>query len=352
MGRFVVGALVLSLGFAALGCGSDDEGGTQKTGGPTPPPEVESCGLKTGWAGDEYCILPPPPDKGFQIHYGPANYDDPAEIEKYLIQPNMDTNIFVPAKSGNEQDVYFYKRQYRMRRGSHHLIVSAGGAGSFLGSGRRLGGSQNVTKDNPMGEMPPENVGIGMPLTALSDLTLNLHHFNPTSEALLREAWVNFWYVDPATVTQEANEIFLWAQGGTVQPGSRVTVKGKKTIAQDGRILTLYGHRHSNNVRFSAYLVRNGEREVILDDYDWAEPAVLEFNSKTTNVAPNPEAHTAGGHSGVLELLVGDVLEWECEIFNQHSEAITFGENEGGTSEMCILVGDAVGPKLTGIQEF
>ena len=35
------------------------------------------------------------------------------------------------------------------------------------------------------------------------------------------------------------------------------------------------------------------------------------------------------------------MLEWECEIVNNHAVEITFGENEGGTSEMCILVGDA-----------
>jgi hypothetical protein len=349
MSRFGVSALVLSFGLSAIGCGSDEGAAPGDT---TPGTTLESCGLNTGWAGDEFCILPPPPDQGFQIHYGPVDYDDQAEIEKYLIQPNMDTNIFVPATSGNESDVYFYKRQYRMRRGSHHLIVSGGGAGSILGTGRRLGGSQNVVKDNPIGEMPPENVGIGMPLAALSPLSLNLHHFNPTNEPLLREAWVNFWYVDAASVTQEAREIFLWAQGTAVAPNSTANVKGKKAISADGRILTLYGHRHSNNVRFHAYRVRDGVRELVYDDYDWAEPAVFEYNSITTNKPPNPEAKTAGAISGKLDLKIGDVLEWECDIVNTHSVEITFGENEGGTSEMCILVGDAIGPQLTGIQDF
>jgi hypothetical protein len=46
--------------------------------------------------------------------------------------------------------------------------------------------------------------------------------------------------------------------------------------------------------------------------------------------------------------LPGDTLEWECEVVNQNDFVVTFGENEGATSEMCILVGDAIGPPLLG----
>jgi hypothetical protein len=283
------------------------------------------------------------------VHYGPKSYDDQAEVEKYLIDPGIDTNIFTdPIIAGNNSDIYFYKRQYRMRPGSHHLIVMGEGQGSILGTGRRLGGSQNSIKDNPKGRIPPENVGIGMPLKANANLILNLHHFNGQSKPLLREAWVNFLYIDPTTVKQEAKEIFLWAFGQAIPPGGRATVRGKKTISEAGRILTLYGHRHSNNVRFSAYV--NGR--LVFDDYDWKEPAVFEFNSLTENPAPEISAGRAGALSGKLELNVGDLLEWQCDIENHHSEPITFGENEAITSEMCILVGDAVGPALLGLSEL
>jgi hypothetical protein len=344
-------------GLLACGCSASNENAEYRQmpdAGDTPEAgqALPGCGLHTGFDGDEYCIAPPPEAEGFQLHYGPSNYQDQSEVAKYLITPGIDTNVYVPVTSGNKGDVYFYKRQYRMRRGSHHLIVSGGGAGSFFGTGRRLGGSQNVVKDNPAGEVPRENVGIGMPLTASSSLILNLHHFNPNKDkTLLKEAWVNFWYVDPSTVTQEAKEIFLWAQGAPIEPGGHLTVHGKKTIGQAGRVLTLYGHRHSNNVRFSAYRTRNGNRELILDDYDWLEPAVFEFNSLAVNPEPNPSARVAGGHTGILDLQVGDLLEWECDIENKRAEAITFGENEAATSEMCILVGDAIGPALMGLSE-
>jgi hypothetical protein len=325
----------------AMGCANDDS--------PKDDEEEEGCGLNTDWDGDEYCIAAPPPELGFQVHYGPLSYDDPVEVQKYLMAPGIDTNIFEPATAGNTTDVYFYKRQYRMRPGSHHLIVTAGTQTSIAATGRRLGGSQNVLKDNPKGAIPPENVGIGVPLAAQSKLTLNLHHFNGQQNPILREAWVNFWYVDPATVTQEAKEIFLWAGafGQSIAPGASGTVRGKKTITEAGRILTLYGHRHSNNVRFAAYL--NGE--LIFDDYEWKEPAVFEFNSLTDNPAPEVGSGKAGAATGMLELKAGDVLEWQCDIENRHNEPITFGENEAVTSEMCILVGDALGPALLGFSE-
>jgi hypothetical protein len=110
----------------------------------------------------------------------------------------------------------------------------------------------------------------------------------------------------------------------------------------------MYGHRHSNNVRFTAYRTRNGTRTLAYEDYDWEEPLVVEFNSVVQNPAPNPTAFSGGGHTGILDLLPGDRLEWECEIVNERDTTITFGENEAATSEMCILVGDAVGPPLLG----
>src|SRR5690349_14511108 len=32
--------------------------------------DPDPCGLKSGWAGDEYCMLPPPEGQGIQIHLG------------------------------------------------------------------------------------------------------------------------------------------------------------------------------------------------------------------------------------------------------------------------------------------
>ena len=358
---FLAGTTVL-----ALGCSSADEATEPVMETETDPPMMGGepdepmtppvggpldCELSTDWAGDEFCIEPPPTAEGFQIHYGPTDYDDPDEVAPFVLEAGGETNLFEPMTAGNEEDIYFYRRQYRMRPGSHHLIISERGGdsgGGLAGMGRRLGGSQNTMKDNPMGELPPENEGIGMPLAAHAPLSVNLHHFNGTTGPILREAWINFWYVDAESVTREAEEMFLWTQGPPVEPNATVVADGRFEILEEGRVLTMYGHRHSNTVRFSAYRTRGEDRQLVYEDYDWEEPAVFEFNSLTKNAAPSPESLVAGAHSGVLELLQGDLLEWECEIVNERSVTITFGENEAETSEMCILVGDAIGPSLLG----
>ena len=87
-----------------------------------------------------------------------------------------------------------------MRPGSHHMILYANGM-------KRLGGSQNLSKDNPEnGVIAPENMGIGMKLAAKTPVTVNLHYMNYTDKPILKEVWINFWYRDPKDVTEPANE--------------------------------------------------------------------------------------------------------------------------------------------------
>lgn len=306
---------------------------------------LDECGLDTGFPGDEYCILPPPADKGFQVHIGPEDYDNPGI---YVMEPGGESTEDFPAVAGNDSNIYFYYRQYRMRPGSHHLIVSQSGGGFGAAGGRRLGGSQNLAKDNPdFGVTAPENEGIGMPLDAHAPLNVQLHYINTGEAPVLRETWINFWYVDPATVTQEAREMFANGGLGMNIPAGASTVLGPYScpITQAGRVLSIYGHRHANSPRFSAWHVRGGQRELIYESLNWAEPMVLELNSITTNKAPDRANGVEGGFTGILELMPGDALEWECEVNNTHDFPLTFG-NQTYDSEMCILIGDAIGPSV------
>ena len=360
--------VVLSLLLA--GCGSDGASAKKPSGSKSPTSSTKnasdagstdtstpaaSCGDTGGrYSGDNFCIAPPPDGQGFQIHYGPSDYDNPDDVANYLLDPGGETNLYSPVTSGNDSDVYYYKRQYRMRPGSHHLIVTEGSMGGQALAARRLGGSQNSSKDNPEGKPAPENTGIGIPLKAHDSLTINLHNFNQTDSPILKEAWVNFWYVDASTVTQEANELFLFAPGQSIPPGAHVTFSGKKTVTEETRILTMYGHRHASTVRFDAYVTHGGERKLVLRDFDWEEPGVFEFNSATTNPAPDPTAGAAGvagAASGDLTLVPGDLIEWECDVRTDTSNTVTYGLNEVAGSEMCILVGDLVGPTMVGLSD-
>jgi hypothetical protein len=298
---------------------------------PTPSSDLDECGLASGWSGDEYCIAPPPVDQGFQMHVGPSNYANPAP--RYVLAAGAEVTENFATVSGNTSDIYYYYRQYRMRPGTHHMIVSA--------NGRRLGGSQNLAKDNPdRGVIAPESQGVGMKLAARSPLNVSLHYINLTDKPILKEVWVNFWYRDAKDVTESTNEIFSIAPIN-IPPGQHVLLEGTCPISQPGRILTLYGHRHANNQRFAAWRVRGSSQDLVLDDYNWEDPAVFEYSSIVSNPPPDPAQKTAGGWSGVLDLMPGDALRFQCEIINQTDKTFV-GLNEAKDDEMCILVGDSV----------
>jgi hypothetical protein len=298
----------------------------------------EPCGLTTTWAGDQYCIKPPPADKGFQLHVGPTDYTNPGS--QWVMQPGAETTETFPVTTGNTTDVMYYFREYRMRPGSHHMILYANGM-------KRLGGSQNLSKDNPEnGVIAPENAGIGMKLAAKTPVSVNLHYMNYTDKPILKEVWVNFWYRDPKDVTQPAIELFS-VTPMNVAPGTHVLIHSDCSITQPGRIITLYGHRHANNLRFAAWRTRGSQKDLIFDDYDWLDPLILEYSSTVKNTPPDPANKVPGGWSGPLDLMAGDKLSFECDIVNMTNSTFR-GQNEAKNDEMCILVGDTVQTTVPG----
>lgn len=296
---------------------------------------MDECGLKTKFTGDEFCINPPPADKGFQMHIGPTNYDSPDP--RYILQPGDELTENFPATSGNTSDVYYYWRQYRMRPGSHHLIVNAGA--------RRIGGSSNSAKDNPEGGViAPENQGVGMPLAARTQISNSFHTFNFTEKPVVKEAWVNFWYRDKADVTMPTQEVFSML-GMNIAPGQNVNKHGACTITGMGRLLTVYGHVHAHNQRFSVWRTRSGQKQLIHESYDWEHPNVSEYSSTVMNPTLDPAMKKDGGASGMMDIKTGDLIEFECQILND-TQSIFLGANEANDDEMCIMIGDTVGTTI------
>jgi len=301
-------------------------------------PAMDECGLHTQYPGDEYCIKPPSADKGFQVHIGPSDYAKPDP--KYVLQPGEENVVNMTAMSGNDKDVYYYYRQYRMRPGSHHVIMSVGG--------RRIGGVQNLARDEPNnGVIAPEDQDVGITLAAHVQMTANMHFYNFTDKPMLRELWVNYWYKDAASVKEPAVPAFSMTGVTAAVAHSHVVVGASCPITGNGRALGLYGHRHLNNVRFSIWHTTGGKRDLVFEDYDSQNPGALEFNSLAMNPAPNPMAKTMGGASGMLNLKQGDTLDFECEIVN-NTDKNFFGANEAADDEMCILIGDTVGAQVSG----
>jgi len=253
--------------------------------------------------------------------------------------PGQEDVVTMSQPSGNDKAIQYYYRQYRMRPGSHHVI--------FTADGRRIGGTQNLAKDNPdFGIIPPENEDVGLPLNAHANLSANMHFYNFGEKPIIREVWANFWYKDPAEVKETAKEVFSMTGVSAAVAHSHVVVGASCPVTGTGRALTLYGHRHMNNVRFSIWHNSGGKKDLVFEDYDPMHPAVLEFNSVAMNPVVDAKTKTPGGASGILNLKQGDTVDFECEIVNKTDKNF-FGANEAEDDEMCILVGDTVGAAIS-----
>lgn len=324
------------------------DGGMEPEGIPYAMDECEE--LDTGFPGDEFCIDPPPPGEGFQLHIGPADYANPDPM--FVLEPDDESTDNFPATSGNDSNIHFLFRQFRMRPGAHHMIVTAGGSaggGGVEGFGGRRIATANASQDSPVGGIiAPENQGVGIPLDPSSSLNVSLHSINVGDAPLIREIWVNFWYRDSAQVTEEAEQLFATGDVGfNIAPGDDVILGPYSCdIEGEGRMLWFYGHRHANNKRFSAWRVRGSQRDLFYEGIHWEETLLLEYTSLITNPVPNFAMGVEGGWSGILDLKPGDKLEWECHVVNQQEVPLRFSNNTY-TGEMCIMDAELVGTRCS-----
>jgi hypothetical protein len=205
---------------------------------------------------------------------------------------------------------------------------------------RNIFGAQTPTIDvqGQAGDAP-EYQGLAVKLGPHLQGVVQMHFINTGTTPILREGWANVMYADPASVKILGDPIFfIGGVGMNVRPQQRVTLRGVAQAPGDVGLVIGTGHFHANTVRFSAWKVIGGVRELLMEDYDWHDPALMHFTSTTTNPAPDRASLRAGGYSGQVRLRPGDTIEWECEIFNQQNVNLRFG-NEVYTAEMCNVFG-------------
>ena len=376
----------LRLGLVPLllcaGCGASDEAAVPDEGAPAnempsemepgeptqepmqPDPTMEAVNgtrpcpaLESGFEGDELCVLPPDPGTGMHMHVGPTDYDDPDQVAEFIVEPGEEPTDYYVFHAGNDEAVSFYKQHYRMRPGSHHLIIHilGGDVGEprWLGErlsaagldGIQIGGTQRSNFDFPPGGViPPEDEHLARPVGVNSGMAFEWHHVNSTEKPILREGWVNFMNAETDTPSLLGG-LFMIGWQFNVPPGGHQVLRQISTpeeLQAPMRIVSVFGHRHASTERFTVWAHRNGERTMIYEDYDWAEPAELVYNSVIDNGTPDPDTFTPGGFSGILQLQPGDQLEWECEVVNTGTTPLTFG-NEVYTKEMCNVFGSMAG---------
>jgi hypothetical protein len=318
--------------------------------------DPDPCNLKSGFLGDEYCLKPPAEGEGIQIHVGPKDYKDMAEVMKYVIEPGEEFNNSVIGAIPLTENKWWNRITVHMRPGSHHWIstVVSGkpeekfyddtgcGASTSVGS---LGGGQNLIYDNPPGgKHAPENEGLGRSVAGDTSLCMNLHAYNFSEAPQLREMWINLYFVEEAEVTQRASGIgIVGGLGLNLGPGKNLEQTYEEEFTGDGRIIQLFGHRHVWTPRFAVWL----NEKLIYDSWSWEESATFNYDSLTMNPPINTPMKVDGAESGMINVKAGDKLKFTCFIENTSTDKTLRFSNELYDGEMCNLWGSAVGTGLS-----
>jgi hypothetical protein len=343
------------------GGGAPADAGTGDAGmqheNPTFPSAKGLCDdLETDFEGDDACLKAPDPDVGFQIHIGPSDYDDPAQVEPFIMMPGDESSQCYLKKVPLDHDAHYMVFELSGRPGTHHIINTLrtddlpegfGSCGDQQNSGGTIGGASKPHM--PPIPVAPENEGLGVPVKAHQQAQHDMHYFNFTDQPILREFWMNLYFVPEDEVTQVPSRIgglggFGWTRN-PIQPGTHQVYPFECPISTDGRIISLLGHTHSHALRETAYIRRaGGQREKVFEQYDYLEPQVFTFDSLTENPGFSDDA--PGAHTGMLEVFAGDVLEWECEVKNDSEVPLRY-TNAVQTGEMCNIWGMSIGPQIS-----
>jgi len=335
---------------------------------PTQMPPEESldgrgkCGIDSGFPGDEACLLPPAPGEGFQIHVGPKDYKNAAEVNPYLFEPNRESSECWSFHTPNTEDAYWQTFELSGRGGTHHIINTM--FGTDQPDGTRFGpcGDPGTgTNADIIGNLPgaskaymprnkiaPENAELGRKIPAKAFSQADMHYFNFGDKTLLREFWLNVYTVPKEKIKGESKQIrgmggLIWTALPIAMGTDLVYQYECPPLASDGRIIALLGHYHSHGKRFTAFV--NDTK--VFEMYDYLDPKIFDYDSITKNPEFAPEAaKQAGATTGILNVKAGDVIKWECHIINDDQPGGLRYTNEVKTGEMCNLWGESVGPEI------
>jgi len=355
--------------------------------------------FKTSFPGDEFCILPPPPDQGIQVGYHPqgknywpqmwaGDYSGYAQLSSdWALAPGAELTQNYRAIADNQDAHNYYRTYFRMRIGSHHAIITANdnttpiaegwvarpspGAdaapalfdqsqGSLLGV---LGGQQRPDDGSPATlDKPPEDSGYYLAWPVAPAIVFNLHYINAGSAPVLREGWVNLWWESDARILEswylgmppnEPKDLAV-APGGTLDFHASWTMPSGDPV----RLVSVFGHRHFWTTSFSSWIERagGGAPEVIYQSFDWSDMPSYRYDSLTHNPVPDAPRRGDGAASGTILLNPGDKMHFNCHIEYTGARASTNAsapmpekngtllfKNETFKAEMCIQFGNTTG---------
>jgi hypothetical protein len=352
----------MMMGNAGMGgSGTGGMGGSMMNDGAYPDPRGK-CDINSGFPDDHACLLPPDPKEGMQIHIGPSDYNNPDEINKFIFHPGTESSECVSFHTPNDEEIYYQTFELSGRAGTHHIINTmynievddGGGYVACLDPG--TGTNANIVDNLPGASkaymartlVAPEYKDVGRKIGPHTPSQADEHYFNFTEDDIIREFWMNIYFVPKDQVKREASQIR--GMGGLswtalpIPPGTDMVYQYSCPIDKDGAIIQLLGHYHSHGKRFTAYVTHaDATRDKVFEMYDYLDPKTYQYDSITMN--PMFSDNAGGATSGVLNVKAGDSLDWECHIINDGDVALSY-TNEVKTGEMCNLWGESLGPVL------
>ncbi len=371
---------------AVIGCGTSDANRRQLAAlgpqahdagadaGPAawPPGHADACAhpIHSGYANDELCLDAPPSNEGFQLHFGPKDYDNPDDMKPFVLDPGGEEVLCENMTSPNASDQYYIEYHAHLRTGTHHMITYAsftnptvppdgtvqpcgGNDPSFhfiFGSQAALG-PEGGSLDVPLpGKVAPEDEGLAAKLPASTKLVVEMHYVNTGDRQLLIEGWTNVLYTSADQVKGILDPIYFIGGLGENTPGhssETITAAGCGLSDAQGdslRIVGMTGHTHAMSTEFRAYVDRqtptdgSSPHQLVYQSYNWQEPLNAEFNSVKKNQPLGSISGGDGAVSGDLLLQRGDTLSWECDVNNTLDTSLRFA-NEAYKAEMCNVFG-------------
>ncbi len=339
---------------------------------------------KTEYPGDNFCILPPPPELGIQYGVHPqgvkwfeqvsagdmSGYENPTD--DFVMEDGQEEEQNYLTTAANTAEVKFYRNYARMRGGSHHMIVSwdtASGAVGTWGPGAAVGlngnslpGAQRPDENAPKSlQKPNEDKGLYSVMGANPFVTFNMHHFNIAGKPILKEAWTNLWFEEDATTRVYGILGLNYVQVAllNVPAGTTQDLHYSWDITEPIRIVTIFGHRHAWTTNFSSWIEKpGGENQILYQSYDWYDEPTYRYDSMTMNPTPAPDKRMDGATTGVLMVQPGEKLHFNCHIeFTDERAAAVNGPapntigalrfaNQAFNAEMCILFGSTAAVRL------
>jgi hypothetical protein len=200
-------------------------------------------------------------------------------------------------------------------------------------------------------DIPDEDQGLGAAVAAKQEVLIDVHHFNTLDVNILRETWINLWWVE-GTTTRPVEDTPLVAPVD-VPPDAVTVLEGKLAPDSDTRVLSLFGHRHAWTTRINAWVLRaDGKNEPVYDSFNWLEVPTFAYDSLSTNPVADPAARKDGASSGILTIHSGDELRFNCHVDTTLAHATELGVpvpkeplifgNKAFGAEMCILYAQTV----------